>query len=67
MKAQRDKNCWPAPKLRYAFTGKSLTRQVRIRGTVEQVSSSEADAYYGTRGRGSRIGAWASQAIAAFG
>jgi pyridoxamine 5'-phosphate oxidase len=40
---------------------KSLHRQVRIRGPVETVSEAEADAYFATRSRESRIGAWASQ------
>jgi len=40
---------------------KSLHRQVRIRGPVEMVSEEEADAYFATRSRESRIGAWASQ------
>ncbi|SMC91467.1 pyridoxamine 5'-phosphate oxidase [Rhizobium sp. RU36D] len=43
------------------FHWKSLRRQVRLRGAVEVVSDAEADAYYATRARGSRIGAWASQ------
>jgi pyridoxamine 5'-phosphate oxidase len=43
------------------FHWKSLRRQVRVRGVVEQVSDAEADAYFETRPRGSRIGAWASQ------
>ena len=43
------------------FHWKSLRRQVRVRGPVEQVSTAEADAYYATRPRGSRIGAWASK------
>lgn len=40
---------------------KSLRRQVRFRGPVEQVSDAEADAYFDSRARESRIGAWASQ------
>lgn len=43
------------------FHWKSLRRQVRVRGIVEKVTDAEADAYYATRPRGSRIGAWASQ------
>jgi pyridoxamine-phosphate oxidase len=43
------------------FHWKSLRRQVRIRGTVETVSNEEADEYYASRPRGSRIGAWASK------
>jgi len=43
------------------FHWKSLRRQIRVRGPVEEVSKAEADAYFATRARGSRIGAWASQ------
>jgi pyridoxamine 5'-phosphate oxidase len=43
------------------FHWKSLRRQVRVRGHAAPVSSEEADAYFATRARGSRIGAWASQ------
>ena len=43
------------------FHWKSLRRQVRVRGTVTQVSDAEADDYFHSRPRRSQIGAWASQ------
>ena len=43
------------------FHWKSLRRQVRVRGPVSIVSDAEADEYYASRARGSRIGAWASK------
>ncbi len=42
------------------FYWKSLHRQIRIRGPIESVSDAEADIYFATRSRESRIGAWAS-------
>lgn len=42
------------------FHWKSLHRQVRVQGPVSVVADEEADAYYNSRGRQSRIGAWAS-------
>jgi pyridoxamine 5'-phosphate oxidase len=48
------------PKAALLFHWKSLRRQVRIRGKVEQVTAEEADAYFATRPPQSRIGAHAS-------
>ena len=42
------------------FHWKSLRRAVRVRGEVETVTSEEADAYFASRARSARIGAWAS-------
>ena len=36
-------------------------RQVRVTGTVARISEEESTAYFKTRSRGSRIGAWASK------
>lgn len=37
-----------------------LERQIRIEGRVEKVSNEDSDAYFGSRPRGSQIGAWVS-------
>ena len=42
------------------FHWKSLRRQVRIIGKVEEVTSKEADDYYNSRPYKNKIGAWAS-------
>ena len=38
-----------------------LEQQVRVEGSVTQVSAAESDAYFATRPRISQLGAWASQ------
>ena len=49
------------PQAALCFHWKSLGRQVRVRGTVMPVSDAEADAYFTTRPKDSKIGAWASR------
>src|SRR4051794_2136567 len=49
------------PRAALCFHWKSLRRQVRVRGDVAPVTPAEADAYFDSRPRLSRIGAWASQ------
>ena len=49
------------PNAALCFHWKSLRRCVRINGAVEQVTDAEADTYFNSRARDSRIGAWASQ------
>ena len=48
-------------KAAFVLHWKSLRRQIRVTGLVEQVPADQSDAYFQTRSHGSRIGAWASQ------
>ena len=49
-----------AAKAAFCIHWKSLRRQVRVVGPVSRVDAARSDAYFASRGRGSRIGAWAS-------
>jgi pyridoxamine 5'-phosphate oxidase len=48
------------PAVALLFHWKTLRRQIRIEGVAESVSDAEADVYYASRPRISRLGAWAS-------
>jgi pyridoxamine 5'-phosphate oxidase len=48
------------PRAALLFFWSELERQVRIEGTVEQLTPTESDEYYRSRPLASRIGAWAS-------
>lgn len=48
------------PRAALAMFWQSMQRQVRMEGRVEVLGEEESDAYFSSRARGSRIGAWAS-------
>lgn len=48
-------------KAAFVMHWKSLRRQVRVRGIVEELEAAKADAYYASRPLKSRLGAWASR------
>jgi pyridoxamine 5'-phosphate oxidase len=48
------------PRAALAMFWQPLQRQVRMEGAVTPLGAAESDAYFATRARGSRIGAWAS-------
>ena len=49
------------PRAAVVFYWNVLNRQIRVSGAVERVTRDESHAYFSTRHRGSRIGAWASR------
>ncbi len=49
------------PQAALCFHWKSLRRQIRLRGSLTEVTEAEADAYFASRARLARIGAWASR------
>lgn len=59
--SQKGRELIAQQKAALVFHWKSLRRQVRARGLVEVVTDAEADEYFASRPRGSRIGAWASK------
>ena len=61
LNSQKGKEIKDNPNASMCFHWKSLLRQIRIVGTLNQVDDNVADNYYNTRSYESRIGAWASK------
>lgn len=61
LESQKGTELLATQKAAMCFHWKSLRRQVRVRGPVSLVSDAEADEYFASRPRGSRVGAWASK------
>ena len=55
------------PRAALTFHWSILERQIRVEGSVEKLSQEESEAYFSSRSRGSRIGAWASDQSTAVG
>ena len=47
-------------KAAFCMHWKSLRKQIRVTGQVRKATAAQSDAYFASRGRGSQIGAWAS-------
>ena len=60
LKSHKSKDLYANPQAALCFHWKTIRRQVRVQGDVEQVSEEKADSYFKTRERMSQIGAWAS-------
>jgi pyridoxamine 5'-phosphate oxidase len=61
MESRKGRQLAAAPRAALCFHWKSLRRQVRVRGSVAVVTPEQADEYFDSRPRLSRIGAWASR------
>ena len=59
--SRKGRELFANPHAAMCFHWQPMEIQVRVEGTASPVEGAEADAYFASRGRGSQIGAWASQ------
>jgi pyridoxamine 5'-phosphate oxidase len=60
MQSDKSRELEENPQAALCFYWTTIGEQVRVEGKVTMVSDDEADAYFASRDRESRIGAWAS-------
>ena len=60
MRSRKGRSLHECPRASVTFYWERSGRQIRIQGDVTLVSEEEADRYFSTRPKGSRLGAWAS-------
>jgi pyridoxamine 5'-phosphate oxidase len=58
--SQKGRECETNPHVALTFLWAELERQVRVEGTVSRIPPEKSEAYFRSRPRGSRIGAWVS-------
>ena len=59
--SQKSREIAENPNVALSFYWNMLDRQVRVTGQAAKVSDTESDAYFASRDRKSRLGAWASK------
>lgn len=59
--SQKGREIETNPKGAALFYWPQSERQVRVEGTIDQISEDESDTYFATRPRGHQLGAWASE------
>jgi pyridoxamine 5'-phosphate oxidase len=60
LESRKGRELIATPRAALSFYWPALDTQIRVEGTVEEVSAAEADEYFASRARESQVGAWAS-------